>query len=96
MYGWHGRLLRINLTQRKTTIETIDPKILRDYIGGRGLAIHYLYKEMDPMVEPLSAENKLIFATGPLTATTAPTGNRYMVGDQVAADGCAGALQFRR
>jgi aldehyde:ferredoxin oxidoreductase len=79
MYGWHGRLLRINLTQRKATIETIDPKILRDYIGGRGLAIHYLYKEMDPMVDPLSVENKLIFATGPLTATTAPTGNRYMV-----------------
>ena len=79
MYGWHGRLLRINLTQRKATIETIDPKILRDYIGGRGLAIHYLYMEMDPMVDPLSTENKLIFATGPLTATTAPTGNRYMV-----------------
>ena len=78
MYGWHGRLLRINLTQRKSTIETIDPKILHDYIGGRGLAIHYLYKELDPRVDPLSVENKLIFATGPLTATTAPTGNRYM------------------
>jgi len=79
MYGWHGRLLRIDLTRRKTSIEAIDPKTLRDYVGGRGLAIHYLYNEMDPSVEPLSALNKLIFATGPLTATTAPTGNRYMV-----------------
>ncbi|MFO7585054.1 MAG: aldehyde ferredoxin oxidoreductase family protein, partial [Anaerolineales bacterium] len=79
MYGWHGRLLRVDLTNQKVSIETIDPKILKDYIGGRGLAIRYLYDEVDPLVDPLAPENKLIFATGPLTATTAPTGNRYMV-----------------
>ncbi len=78
MYGWHGKLLRINLTTRKATIEDIPAQICKDYIGGRGVAIRYLYDEMDPLVEPLSPENKLIFATGPLTATTAPTGNRYM------------------
>ncbi len=43
------------------------------------MAIRYLYDEVDPQVDPLSPDNKLIFATGPLTATTAPTGNRYMV-----------------
>jgi aldehyde:ferredoxin oxidoreductase len=79
MYGWHGRLLRVDLTNQKVSIETIAPKVLKDYIGGRGLAIRYLYDEVDPQVEPLAPENKLIFATGPLTATTAPTGNRYMV-----------------
>jgi len=79
MYGWHGKLLRINLTARKITTEDIDLQVCKDYIGGRGVAIRYLYDEVDPMVEPLSPENKLIFATGPLTATTAPTGNRYMV-----------------
>jgi aldehyde:ferredoxin oxidoreductase len=79
MYGWHGKLLRINLSTRKVSSEDVDPKIARDYIGGRGWAIRYLYDEVDPQVDPLSPENKLIFATGPLTATTAPTGNRYMV-----------------
>jgi aldehyde:ferredoxin oxidoreductase len=79
MYGWHGKLLRINLTTRKATTEDIDPQICKDYIGGRGVAIRYLYNEVDPGVDPLSPQNKLIFATGPLTATTAPTGNRYMV-----------------
>ena len=79
MYGWHGKLLRINLTTRKVTTEEIDPQVCKDYIGGRGVAIRYLYDEVDPQVDPLSPENKLIFATGPLTATTAPTGNRYMV-----------------
>jgi len=79
MYGWHGKLLRVDLTNRTTTIEDIDPQVCKDYIGGRGVAIRYLYDEVDPGVDPLSPQNKLIFATGPLTATTAPTGNRYMV-----------------
>ncbi len=79
MYGWHLRLLRVNLTTGQITKEDIDPKIARDFIGGRGVAIHYIYNEVDPMVDPLAPENKLIFATGPLTATPAPTGNRYMV-----------------
>ncbi len=79
MYGWHLKILRVNLTTKKVTQEDVDPKIARDYLGGRGWAIHYLYNEMDPMADALSPENVLIFATGPLTATPAPTGNRYMV-----------------
>ncbi len=79
MYGWHGKILRVDLTGLKTSIETVDPKIAKDYLGGRGWAIRYLTDEVDPLVDPFDPENKLIFATGPLTATTAPTGNRYMV-----------------
>jgi len=79
MYGWHLKILRVNLTTRTVTTEDVDPKIARDFLGGRGWAIYYMYKEMDPMADPLSPENMLIFATGPLTATPAPTGNRYMV-----------------
>jgi aldehyde:ferredoxin oxidoreductase len=79
MNGWHGRLLRINLTTQTASIETIDPQVCRDFIGGRGVAMWYISKEVDPMVDPLSPDNKLVFAAGPLTATPAPTGNRYMV-----------------
>ncbi len=79
MYGWNGRILRVNLTTGETSVEEVDPHIARDFIGGRGWAIRYLYDEMDPRVDPLSPENKLVFATGPLTATPVPTGNRYMV-----------------
>jgi aldehyde:ferredoxin oxidoreductase len=79
MNGWHGRILRINLNQEKITIEEIDSQTAAAFIGGRGWAIKYLYDELDPMVNPLSPDNMLIFATGPLTATPAPTGNRYMV-----------------
>ena len=79
MYGWHLRILRVNLTNKKVTKEDVNPKFARDYLGGRGWAIHYLYNEMDPKADALSPQNILIFATGPLTATPAPTGNRYMV-----------------
>ncbi len=79
MNGWHGRILRIDLTDQIVKQEDIDPSFAKDFLGGRGWAIKYLYDEMDPAADPLSAENILIFATGPLTATPAPTGNRYMV-----------------
>src|SRR3974377_1184436 len=50
-----------------------------DYLGQRGLATKYFVEEVDPEVDPLSPDNKLIFATGPLTGTMASTGGRYSV-----------------
>jgi aldehyde:ferredoxin oxidoreductase len=79
MFGWHGKVLRVDLTHERVSVEAIDPQVVKDFIGGRGWAIKYLRDEVDPAVDPLSPENKLIFATGPLTDTPAPTGNRYMV-----------------
>lgn len=79
MYGWHGRLLRVNLTEGTLREETIPEEESRKYIGGRGVAIKYLMEGMDPRADALSPENLLIMATGPLTSTPAPTGNRYMV-----------------
>jgi aldehyde:ferredoxin oxidoreductase len=77
--GWKGKLLRVDLTSGRSSVETIPADWLRDYIGGRGLADRYLVAEMDPAIDPLSPANKLIFATGPLTGTPVPCGARYMV-----------------
>jgi aldehyde:ferredoxin oxidoreductase len=79
MHGWHGRTLRVDLTNGSIQEEAFSEEDARKYIGGRGLAIKYLMEGMDPKADPLSPENLLIMATGPLTATPAPTGNRYMV-----------------
>ena len=79
MFGWYGKVLRVDLTNEKATVEEVNPQTAKDFIGGRGWAIKYLYDEVDPTVDPLSPGNKLIFGTGPLTATPAPTGNRYTV-----------------
>ena len=79
MHGWMGKILRVDLTARTCEPETLDPQILKDYIGGRGLGVYFLNKEGDPQADPLSGANPIIMATGPLTATGAPTGARYMV-----------------
>lgn len=73
------KLLRINLSSGDISTEKIDDGLFQKYLGGRGLATEYLTREIDPKVDPLSADNKLIFANGLLSGTTAPTGGRYMV-----------------
>ncbi len=79
MAGYMGKLLRVNLSNGQTSIEEIPQNLRKDFIGGRGLAVKYLYDEINPEIDALSSENKLIFATGPATGTTSPTGGRYMV-----------------
>ncbi len=74
-----GCVLRVNLTEGKVSKENPPEDLLRAYIGGRGLGTYYLSQLLNPEVDPLSPENVLIFATGPLTGTPAPTGGRYMV-----------------
>lgn len=78
-YGWVGQLLRVNLSEGSIKKEPLNLEWARQYIGGRGLGTRYLYEEIDPGCDPLGPKNKVIFATGPLTGTFAPTGGRYMV-----------------
>jgi aldehyde:ferredoxin oxidoreductase len=79
MGGWTGKLLRVDLTTGRHRVEDIPGDWLHDYIGGRGVADRYLWAEADPRVDPLAPENKLMFATGPLTGTPVSCGARYMV-----------------
>src|SRR3990172_2725760 len=78
-FGWAGQLLRVNLTAGTVASEPLNMEWARRYVGGRGLGSRYLYEEIDPRCDALWKENKVIFATGPLTGTYAPTGGRYMV-----------------
>ena len=77
--GWNRKVLRVNLTAGTCTPEPLNMKWANDYLGSRGLASKYLVEEIDPKVDPLSPDNKMIMATGPLTGTMASTGGRYTV-----------------
>ena len=79
MFGWRGRLLRVDLTNGAIATETLDPSVARACLGGRGLGTRIHMAEVPSSIAPLSAENHLIFATGPLTGTLAPNGGRYTV-----------------
>jgi aldehyde:ferredoxin oxidoreductase len=77
--AWTRKILRVNLTARTCTSEPLNMEWAHDYLGQRGLATKYLASEIDPKVDPLSPDNKIIWATGPLTGTMASTGGRYSV-----------------
>ena len=77
--SWTGKILRVDLTKGTVKVEPTNMEWAQAYIGSRGLGTKYLVEELDAMVDPLSPENKIIWATGPLTGTMASTGGRYTV-----------------
>jgi len=77
--SWTGKTLRVDLTKGTVKVEPTNMEWAQAYIGSRGLGTKYLVEEVDAKVDPLSAENKIIWATGPLTGTMASTGGRYTV-----------------
>jgi aldehyde:ferredoxin oxidoreductase len=74
-----GDLLRIDLTTRTTSEETIPPQLIGELIGAKGIGTQYLSREVGPEVDPLSPQNKLIFAVGPMAGTNMLGSNRYAV-----------------
>jgi aldehyde:ferredoxin oxidoreductase len=79
MYGFYGRYLNIDLGKKNYSIETINDDVCKTYLGGKGLASYLLYELNPTGVDPLSAENILIFATGPLGGSTIWGSCRYGV-----------------
>ena len=56
-YGYAGKQLRISLNNRKVTVEDIDPKVLRRYLGGVGYGARILYDELKKGQESLQKKN---------------------------------------
>ena len=67
--GYCGKVMRVNLTTRTTSVEPLKENEVRQLLGGRGIAAKYYYDEIGPGVDALSEENKIFFLTGPLTGT---------------------------
>ena len=69
MFGFYNRLLEIDMNNQSFVINPIADEILRGTLGGKGLATHLLIQHNPPQVDPLSPDNRLIIATGPVTDT---------------------------
>jgi aldehyde:ferredoxin oxidoreductase len=79
MHGFYNRILTIDLSAEKFSIETISDERLADCFGGKGLATHLLL-DLNPIgVEPFSPENNLIIATGPFCGGRLWGGSRFGV-----------------
>ena len=76
--GCFGKILDIDLTTGKISTVTYDDETARKYLGGAGLSTYYLYKEVPKGTDPLSPENILMLASGPLCGTECP-GSRTCV-----------------
>ncbi len=79
MDGFYGRILFVDLTSRSFRVEAPDNEVLREALGGKGLASHLLLSLNPPQVDPLSPENHLIFATGPVCGSLIWGSSRYGV-----------------
>jgi aldehyde:ferredoxin oxidoreductase len=91
MFGWMGKILRVNLSNGNINLEKLNMEDAKLYIGGRGLGTKIFMDEVDPTVEPFSPENKLIFITGPLTGTLGASAGRYEVVAKAPLTGTIGA-----
>ena len=74
MFGYAGRILRIDLSSGACKTEPLKEEIAKKFIGGIGLGMRLLIDNSKPGVDPFSPENPLVLATGPLSGTMAPTG----------------------
>lgn len=79
MVGWMGFIVDVDLSRNSITWRELDEGVARRFIGGRGYGVKFIYDELEGGVDPLGEGNVLIFATGPLTGSMAPTSGRYSV-----------------
>nr|MDO8085486.1 aldehyde ferredoxin oxidoreductase family protein [Candidatus Sigynarchaeum springense] len=83
--GYNGKVACFDLSAGTITIKDLDPVIAEKYIGGAGLAAKLIWDLLSDddydvlKKDPLSGVNPLVFATGPLTGSTAPSSSRYAV-----------------
>lgn len=78
-YGYAGRILRVNLSKEKAVALPLREELVKNYIGGTGFCIRFLWEETGPDTDPLGPENRLVFAVGPLTGTAWPMSGRFNV-----------------
>src|SRR5512132_2201666 len=79
MYGFHGRLLHIDLSTGQSSWRGLEPARLRAFLGGIGLGTSLLYEFAPPGIDPFSPANPLIFTSAPLVGTGLTTTAKFAV-----------------
>jgi len=78
-HGYTGKILEVDLASATIKEAELDRTLAEGYLGGKGFGAKILYDQLPPLCDPLSPENILVFATGPLTGTLAPSSGRFEV-----------------
>ena len=92
-HGYNGKILRVDLSSGKIATEEFPENFYRQYFGGEGFTGYFLLKELSPGVDPLGPDNKLIFASGPLTGVPVGGCGRHSVGGKSPLTGAFGEAE---
>ncbi|MBN1381691.1 MAG: aldehyde ferredoxin oxidoreductase family protein [Deltaproteobacteria bacterium] len=79
MKGYHGRFLNVDLNTNTLSDMPLDEDLLKKYVGGATLAAKLINGHIQQGMDPLAPESPLVFAAGPMTASTIPMVSRYAV-----------------
>jgi len=92
-YGYTGKILRVDLSSRRLTVEEFPDSFYRQYFGGEGFVSYILLREVPQGIDPLGVDNKLIFAAGPLTGVPVGGCGRHSVGGKSPLTGAFGEAE---
>ena len=79
MYGYHGKVMLVDVSAREVSWEPLGRDVLLRFIGGIGLGTYLLYKHCPPGVDPLGPHSPLIFVTSPLVGSRLTTSSKFAV-----------------
>ena len=79
MVSYYNRYLQVDLSTGEWSTFSLSEEVLDRYIGGKGVGAYLLARHQDPQAQPFDPDNPLIFVTGPLTGTRAPSMRSVMV-----------------
>jgi aldehyde:ferredoxin oxidoreductase len=79
MFGWKGTILQVNLSRSKAVADRYQASLAKNFLGGRGFAVKTLWDRLKPGIDPLSPENILVFAAGPLSGFALPSSSKLVV-----------------
>lgn len=94
MYGYVGKILRIDLSRKQIKEEELNEAFARKYIGGRGFGAKILYSEVPEGIDSFSEDNKIIFAVGPFEGTNLPGSARTCIVTKSPLSGYLGDTDF--
>ena len=93
VFGYNAKILKVDLTERRISIDQPNPGFYRTYLGGSLLGAYYLFKETRTGVDPLSPDNIIIFTPSITTGAAVSGASRFTIVSKSPLTGAIGETQ---
>jgi len=92
-YGYNGKILHVDLTTSALTVEEPPEAFYRQYLGGQGIGMYYILKEMPAQADPLGPDNVLAITLSVVTGAAVSGQSRVMANAKSPLTGAIGDAQ---